>query len=124
MKRIMWAKLILISLSLFFVSCGTDSSRINEPRVGDVYQIERQSKNGKQYAYQLLKIISIKGDKLILAPNKVFYSEKVYCLTSGDYFSLDLAYESNTQKLRKLYDEGKVIDVFRYYEHECLGIER
>lgn len=124
MRLRMYLKGLTLFSVLVLASCGTDASRIENPEVGDVYQIEWKNMEGDEYAYQLVKVLAIEGDKLQLAPNKLYYKEKVYCLINGDYFSLKDSYQSSKKEMQAVFDKGGVVDVFRHYEDECLGASK
>jgi hypothetical protein len=124
----MRTRLFLSALTCLFTlglaSCNTDSSLVNDPKVGDVYQIEWKNFHGHEYAYQLVKVKAIEGDKLTLMPNRMYYHEKVYCLATGDAFSTKNAYTSSKAEIKKIFDQGGIVDVFRLYESSCLGNEQ
>lgn len=124
MKKINLLKALAILPLFALASCVTDGGRIEKPEVGDVYQIEWKNLDGHDLAYQLVKVTAIEGDKLMLAPNRLYYHEKVYCLAAGDYFSLQAAYASSKQEIKAIYDKGGVVDVFRLYEASCLGHDK
>jgi hypothetical protein len=106
------------------MACGTDSLRIKDPQVGDVYQVECKNIDGHDLAYQLLKVKAINGDKMVLMPNRMYYHEKVYCLAAGDYFNKEAAYTIARKEVQKMYDSNAIVDVFRVYEYSCLGNDR
>lgn len=124
MRAVSLLKFIPLLFVFALTACGTDASRIQAPQVGDVYQIEWKNMRGHELAYQLVKIQDIKGDSLILSPNKLYYEEKVYCLIDGDYFSLKDSYKSSKQEIKAIFDKGGIVDVFRTYEESCLGIDK
>ena len=121
----MKTKFLFNALVLFFVlgisSCTTEQDMINNPQVGDVYQVEYNNVGGHKQAYQLVKVKAIDGENIMVMPNKVYYDEKVYCLTEGDYFSIQEAYPTTKAKIQAMYRDKSIVEVFRVYEASCLG---
>lgn len=115
--------LLLLIIGLF-ASC-TEQSFIDDPKVGDVYQIECLNVvPDSPIAYNLIKVKVISGDSLQVMPNCAYYHEKVYCLTSLDYFNSQAAYYLTKEQVKKMYADGKIIEVFRVYEDSCLGHDK
>ncbi|MDR3705537.1 MAG: hypothetical protein P4L28_06495 [Paludibacteraceae bacterium] len=113
------------TLALFFLlglfSCTTEQDMIDNPQVGDVYQMECHNVGGHQLAYKLVKVKAIDGQHVILMSNQTYYNEKVYCLVEGDYFSLQDAYLTSKAKIKEIYRTDSIVEVFRVYEASCLG---
>jgi hypothetical protein len=94
---------------------------IDNPQVGDVYQVELHNVGGHQLAYKLVKVKAIDGQHVILMHNKAYYEEKVYCLAEGDYFSLQDTYLTSKANIKEMYRADSIVEVFRVYEASCLG---
>ena len=115
---------IMLLVFGFFSSC-TEQSYIDTPEVGDVYQMECLNVvPDSPIAYNLIKVKEISGDSLLVMPNCAYYHEKVYCLTALDYFNSQAAYYLTKEQVKKMYAEGKIVEVFRVYEDSCLGHDK
>ncbi len=128
MKSLLSAILKLSSVVVvvtFFISSCTEQSFIDDPKVGDVYQIERRNVVPEsEISYQLVKVRELKGDSLLLMPNRMYYHEKVYCIAAGDYFNTKASYYSTKQDIEKMFADGDIVEVFRLYEKSCLGHDK
>lgn len=118
-------KVSYMLILFLFTACGTEQSYINEPKVGDVYQMKcKNVVPDSPIAYNLIKVKAIKGDSILLMPNIAYYHDKVYCLTALDYFNSQAAYYLTHQEVKNKYAEGEIVEVFRYYEKSCLGHDK
>ena len=114
----------ILFLTLLLSACTSEKDMVYNPEVGDVYQIEKHDIDGHENVYQLVKVQSIDGETVSLMPNRMFYHEKVYCLAAGDYFSTKAAFETTKAELKRMYEDGIIVEAFRYYDNGCLGNDK
>jgi hypothetical protein len=124
MKRTM-LQFGLLALVLGFSACRADQSYIDDPKVGDVYLIEEHNVvPDSPISYSLVKVKAIQNDSILLTPNVFHYHDKVYCLSSADYFNSGASYYNSKEQIKSKYKDGVILEVTRVYEKACLGHDK
>jgi hypothetical protein len=87
---------------------------VDDPKVGDVYQI-RKSENNTTY-YYFLRVTQITGDTVIVCRNSMLYTRYISRLINEDFFVREDTLSVTKSGLKKMLDNGDINAVERNYD--------
>ena len=100
---------LLIPVVLLAAACETDAELINSPQPRDIYILEEKG------VYYPMKLDSVANDVIYMVNSKFVFTDAIPQpgdLPDNDFdYAFHLIYER--EELKRLYDDGKIIEVYR-----------